>query len=118
MKRRTIGEDPLDAVVPMAAPPPPKVEKPKAAETPKPPKVRAAVPEVTATREKGKERLTVHLPLSVIDRAKNAVYYTPGLTLAGLAESAFLKALEKIEKDNGGPFPARAHELKGGRPMK
>jgi len=107
MTRRTIGENPLDALVP------PK-ETPKASgerETPAgrlEPKRKAAA----------KVRLTVHLPAAVVDRAKNAVYWSPGLTLAGLAETAFLKTLERLEKEHGGPFPARPAELKGGRPMK
>jgi hypothetical protein len=53
-----------------------------------------------------------------MDRAKNAVYWTPGLTLADLAAEALSGALEKLEKKRGEPFPARTSELKGGRPMK
>ena len=105
--RKTIGENPLDALVP------PKAErKTRAAVTRKAPESPQEAP------KGGKERLTVHLPLEVIDRAKNAVYWSPGLTLAGLAETAFLKALEKLERENGGPFSARKAELRGGRPMK
>lgn len=107
MTRRTIGENPLDALVP------PK-EEPKVSRKRETPAGRLE-PERKAA---AKERLTVHLPPDTIDRAKNAVYWSPGLTLAGLAETAFLKALEKLEKENGGPFPARTAELKGGRPMK
>ena len=105
--RKTIGENPLDALVP------PKVEKRTRETTPK------KAPEPPQEVHRGaKERLTVHLPLEVIDRAKNAVFWSPGLTLAGLAEAAFVKALEKLEKENGGPFSPRKGELKGGRPMK
>lgn len=111
--RRTIGEDPLDAYFT----PPKKAEKAteKAAPrktTRKPPERHQEAPRA------GKDRLTVHLPLEVIERAKNAVYWTPGLTLAGLAEGAFVEAVEKLEKKNGGPFKPRTAELKGGRPMK
>ena len=106
-KRQTIVENPLDALVP------PKPErKTGAAVTRKAPEPPQEAP------KGGKERLTVHLPLEVIDRAKNAVFWSPGLTLAGLAEAAFVKALEKLEKENGGPFSPRKGELKGGRPMK
>ena len=100
--RRTIGENPLDSLVPKKGTPPQEKAAERPQEAPRGPK----------------ERLTVHLPLEVIDRAKNAVFWSPGLTLAGLAEAAFVKALEKLEKENGGPFPARRAELKGGRPMK
>ncbi len=94
-KRRTIGANPLDAVIPA-----PREEK-----TPSAPKPI-------------KERLTVHLSLDLIDRVKNAVYWTPGLTLAGLAEEALAAAVDKLERVRGEPFPPRQAELKGGRPLK
>ena len=62
-KRRTIGTNPLDAVVPA----PPEVPMPQ------PPAPAASV---------AKERLTVHLSVDLIDGVKNAVYWTPGLTLS------------------------------------
>jgi len=110
-KRKTIGETPWDAVVP------PKVETVAA---PKKAKTRPSAPSKPSetTPKAEKERLTVHLPVDVIERAKNAVFWTPGLTLAGLAEAALNKALEGLEKAHGGPFDRRKGELKGGRPMK
>ena len=106
--RKTIGENPLDSIIPLREEP---------AGTPEtPPRKAHPVPQ-EAPRE-GKARLTVHLRGEVIERARNAVFWTPGLTLAGLAEFAFLKALEKLEKENGGPFPLRKADLKGGRPVK
>ena len=114
--RKTIGESPLDAIVPREEP------RPDPPPAPQPTSSRRSLArkpqEVKETAKKGKERLTVHLPADVADRAKNAVYWTPGLTLAGLAEAALLKAVERLEKERGGPFPPRAAELKGGRPMK
>lgn len=92
-KRRTIGINPLDAVIPTH-----REEHP---------------PERVV-----KERLTVHLPVDLIDRIKNAVYWTPGLTLAGLAEEALTAAVEKLERQRGEPFPPRKAALKGGRPLK
>jgi hypothetical protein len=92
-KRRTIGTNPLDAVIPT-----PREEK--------------------SPSRVVKERLTVHLPVDLIDRIKNAVYWTPGLTLAGLAEEALAAAVEKLERARGEPFPPRRSELKGGRPLK
>ena len=67
VKRRTIGTNPLDAVVP----------EPQAVPQPRTPAPAAPV---------SKERLTVHLPVELIDGVKNAVYWTPGLTLARLAD--------------------------------
>jgi hypothetical protein len=65
-----------------------------------------------------KDRMTFHLPVRVIDRAKNAVYWTPGLTLADLAAEAIDTAVDKLEKKRGEPFQQRKADLKGGRPMK
>jgi len=105
MTRKTIGENPLDALVP------PKKGRVQT-------KTPALDPLTKAQDRRAKKRLTVHLSVDVVNRAKNAVYWSPGLTLAGLAETAFLKVLEELEKENGGPFPARTAELKGGRPIK
>ena len=68
--------------------------------------------------ETTKERLTVNIPPELIERARNAVYWTPGLTLAGLAEDALLKALRRLEKENGGPFKERDGHLPPGRPIR
>lgn len=65
-----------------------------------------------------KERFTVHLSTELIDRARNAVFWTPGLTLAALTEKAVSAALDRLEDERGEPFPSRASELKGGRPIK
>ncbi len=51
-----------------------------------------------------------------MERAKNAAYWTPGLTLAGLAEAGIRAELERVEKKHG-PFKARERELVGGRPL-
>jgi hypothetical protein len=65
-----------------------------------------------------KERLTVHLSQELINRIRNAVYWTPGLTLADLGEDAFTRVVAEREKQRGGAFPQRKEELKGGRPIK
>jgi len=108
-KRKTMEEDPLDAVVPTKA-------ATKASR-------RGLAPAGTYQRPEKpprlvKERLTVHLSVELIERVKNAVYWTPGLTLAGLAEKHLSAAVDKLEKKNGKPFPQRSSNLKGGRPLK
>jgi len=45
------------------------------------------------------------------------VYWTPGLTLASLAEDAFSKAVDDLEKEKEAKFPKRKEELKTGRPI-
>ena len=106
-KRKTIQKDPLDSYVPPEQAEPGESVTPSK-ETSKP---------GSATKIE-KERLTVHIPVNLIDRVKNAVYWTPGLTLARLAEKALGKEMEELEKEKGGPFPPRQEELRGGRPLK
>ena len=109
--RAALGADPLDALVPGNAQAAIRASNRKletAGTTPTPGK---PVPVV-------KERLTVHVSVDLIDRVKNCVYWTPGLTLAGMAEKALADAVAKMEKKAGKPFPKRKHELRGGRPMK
>ena len=71
-----------------------------------------------APRSATKARMTFHLPVDVIERAKNAVYWTPGLTLADLAARALTRVLDEIERKRGKAFPQRREELRGGRPIK
>ena len=66
-----------------------------------------------------KERATFQLPIGLLDRARDAVYFTPGATMAGLMEEALRTHLDKLEKKNGKPFSSRrGAELKTGRPVK
>ncbi len=94
-RKSTIGENPLDAVIPRRG---------------------AAV--VEDEGEEPKERMTFYVPVSVGERLRNAVYWSPGLTLTDIACDALAAAADKVEKRNGGPFPTRKSDLKGGRPMK
>jgi hypothetical protein len=65
-----------------------------------------------------RERATFHLPVELMERVRNCVFWTPGLTMGGLAEVGIRHALAAREKKNGGPFQPRKSNLKGGRPMK
>ena len=67
-----------------------------------------------------KTRATVYLSTDLIERVKNAVWWTPGLTVAGLAERALERAVADLEgcRKDGVPFPRRRSELKPGRPRK
>jgi hypothetical protein len=64
-----------------------------------------------------REKLTVHLTHDLIERVKNAAYWNPRLTIASIAELGVKYAIEQVEKENGGPYPQREAELKGGRPI-
>lgn len=65
-----------------------------------------------------RDRLTLHLPVSLGERARNAVYWTPGLTITELVASALTEALDRMEKKRGEPFPLRKGSLRIGRPVK
>ena len=103
MARRpsTIGSNPLDSVVPMK----PRRDEPPPAETP-------------ATPRRGKERVTFQLPVELIERARDAVYWTPGATMAALMEAALSAHLDEMEKRRGQPFERRGGALRTGRPIK
>lgn len=102
-KRKTIGVNPLDCYIqPAEVTEVKELKKERTAVAPK--------------LKQSKERITVQISSDVIERIKNAVYWTPGMTLAGFAEQAFLKAVDRLEKEK--PFPQRHQELRTGRPLK
>jgi post-segregation antitoxin (ccd killing protein) len=110
-KRGGLGENPLDAMVPVQA----------ASKASK----RGLAPAGTSSKKTAKAepakvekaRQTLHLPVDLVERAKDTVYWTPGLTLAALAEAGLRAEVERHEKKNGGPFKPRGQKLVGGRPL-
>ena len=104
--RRGLGDNPLDSIVPVQAASEASRRGLKPAGTTPP-----------LPRREEKDRYTLHLPVDLMERAKNAAYWTPGLTLARLAEEGIRDELERLEKAYG-PFKARERELVGGRPLK
>jgi len=62
-------------------------------------------------------RLTLVVSIDLMERVKNAVFWTPGETMAGIGQRAIEAELRRIERANGGPFPPRTHPVKRGRPM-
>ena len=95
--RPTIAQSPLDALIPQAG---------QGEET--------REPNATGGRPP-KERLTVHVDAATIDRARDAVYWTPGLTLAALTEAALTRELARMEAERGGPFENRTADIPRGR---
>ena len=109
--RDTIGENPLDAVIPKAKTTTKRVraEHKPATAPPKPKKIEMPTQ---------KERLTIHVSSQLVDRLRNAVYWTPGLTLAAIAEEGLARLVETMEKKRGEPFAQRKGAIKTGRPVK
>jgi len=80
---------------------------------------RRVVPPVSVPAQKaGRQKLTVHLESSLAERVKNAAYWNPKLTIAGIAEQGIRAAIERFEREYGGKYPPREGELVGGRPIK
>jgi hypothetical protein len=52
----------------------------------------------------------------LINRLRDAVYWTPRLTVTQLVKESILSTLAQLEATNRSPFPARTQELKPGRP--
>jgi hypothetical protein len=63
-----------------------------------------------------KTRLTVSLPSDLVDRLRDAVYWSPGLTLAWLIAQSLRASLAEMESLRQGPFPKRTSALRAGRP--
>jgi hypothetical protein len=61
------------------------------------------------------QRVTVSLPTPLIERLRNAVYWTEGLPMAGLVAEAIKDIVTQMEEANGGAFPQRVSPLKRGR---
>lgn len=104
-KRQTIGDNPLDAYISPLTSNGVAVLEEEINQKPQ------------QQTKPSKQRITVQISLDVIERLKNAVYWTPGLTLASLAEEAFSKAVDVLENERKTPFPKRKEELKTGRPI-
>lgn len=97
-RRRTIGDNPLDAVIP------PRLGSP--ADEP-------------AQRPGRSLAVGIAFDPAVLERARNAVYWTPGLTLTALANLGVSRVVDELERDNHGrPFPARDGTVRTGRPLK
>jgi hypothetical protein len=64
------------------------------------------------------QRLTLNLPVALIERARNAVYHSPGLTLSSLSAEALRGEIDRLERARGNPFPAGRGRLRVGRPIR
>ena len=63
-----------------------------------------------------KQRVTITLPSVLLERLRNAVYWTGHGTLACLIAEALEDAVTQMEDANGQAFPQRLAPLRRGRP--
>ncbi len=61
-------------------------------------------------------RLTVNLPSELVEQLRDAVYWTPGLTLAWMIARAVRTSLAELKNAHQGPFPRTPKPLRAGRP--
>jgi hypothetical protein len=67
-------------------------------------------------RTQKRQRMTVSLPADLVERMRDAAYWTTGETMAGLITTAMEDFLRALEARNGRPFLPRLGDLKPGRP--
>ena len=63
-----------------------------------------------------KAKITVVIPIELLERVRDAAWWERE-SLAGLAEEGLRLVVEKLERQNGGPFGPRKKSLKPGRPQ-
>mgnify|MGYP001455899072 CR=1 FL=1 len=61
--------------------------------------------------------MNVHLPCSLVARAKALAETTPGLTISALYIEGIEAVVKRLERRNGGAYPPRTGRLKPGRPV-
>lgn len=94
----TLGDDPLAAVFPPSSTRPATHQE--------------------ASRSARAITVGVSLDPAVLERARNAVYWTPGLTLTDLATQALAAAVDDLEHERGQPFPTRGGKASLRRPVR
>ena len=82
---------------------------------------RVAASQSSSLSEAGRQqpqtvRLTVSLPGDLVDRLRDAVYWSPSLTLAWLIAQSLRTSLAEMESLRQSPFPKRTNALRAGRP--
>jgi hypothetical protein len=80
------------------------------------PASRPARPSKSETQQPRTVRLTVSLPGDLVDRLRDAVYWSPDLKLAWLIARSLQASLADLETSRQGPFPKRMMALRSGRP--
>ncbi len=87
-------------------------------ETPTDKKPIKPAPEETAKEKARRERLTVYISADVVDKARDAVYFEPGVTLTSLVQDAVTREIKRLEKKRGEEYPKRKGKITTGRPVK
>lgn len=99
-----------------AAPSADATQRPAAAVLPAAPALDAAARPARG-RGNGKAVFSIRLAPPLLEKARNACFFTPGLTLAALTETALTAELSRMETERGRPFETRSADIPRGRPI-
>lgn len=113
--RRALGTDPFDAVIPTSGA---SEQEQQGVEGSQSASARSSRPAAPPARVQ-KTRATFHLPVDLLEEARDVVYWVPGLTMATLTEEALRREIQRIKdvRNAGEDFPTRESDLKRGRPV-
>ncbi len=111
--RRALGDDPLDVVIPSSGE---REQEQHSAEVSRSASTRSSRSVPAGVQ---KTRATFHLPVNLLEEARDVVYWVPGLTMANLTEEALRREIQRIKdvRNDGEDFPIRESDLKRGRPV-
>lgn len=62
-----------------------------------------------------KQSITVRISADLLERMRNFVYWTPGLTMNSLVEESLEERMKVLESQQGESFPQRTKQLQPGR---
>lgn len=74
--------------------------------------------EPPADAPRRRRRLSTEIDAEVLDAAKDAVFWTPGMTLAAFVTESLSRQIQRLTDERGEPFPPRTSALPPGRPVR
>jgi hypothetical protein len=111
--RRALGDDPLEVVIPGGG------ESDREQRSTKDTVHSSNRHSESVPGSAHKTRATFHLPIDLLEEARDVVYWVPGVTMANLTEEALRREIQRIKevRNDGENFPSREGDLKRGRPV-
>lgn len=64
------------------------------------------------------EQIAVRLPSELVQRMRDAVYWTPGATITALIERGATAEIARLERERGEAFPRANAPVRKGRPVR
>jgi hypothetical protein len=114
-EQRHVLDDLLGGPEVAPASPPPPASPPAEATEPAP---ESRNRQASVPARAGTARLSVRLPGEIVERTRDAVFHSPGLTLTSLLAEALAREIERLETERGEGFPRRTGRVRTGRPLR